>query len=137
MSSREAARTTPTQPESHQPGGGPEAGAEPAGKGAEEGSGGDGRPRALAPTPIAHGASFGPGVYLTPDVELTSCYGFTDRCGRKQALYCLVAPGVTHLLDPASEEYNYHSWKAAAREALLRQHRPGRPAPARAQAQEK
>ena len=30
--------------------------------------------------PVAHGASWGPGVYCTPDVGLTSCYGFSDRC---------------------------------------------------------
>eukprot|EP01044_Picomonas_judraskeda_P012833 COSAG03_NODE_1879_length_3397_cov_28.414797_2_plen_668_part_01 len=72
--------------------------------------------------PMAHGARWGHGVYCTPDVNLTSCYGFRDRLGRKQALYCLVAPGSAHLLDPSTEEYDYDTWKASASDALLRQY---------------
>ena len=71
--------------------------------------------------PIAHGAAWGPGCYLTPDVSLTDCYGYSDKWGRRQCLYCLVAPGAVHLLDPVCEEYDYDHWKATTREALLRE----------------
>lgn len=69
--------------------------------------------------PISHGDSYGPGCYLTPDVKLTDCYGFSDKLGRRQCLYCLVAPGAVHLLDPDYEDYDYDHWKAKARDKLL------------------
>ena len=49
----------------------------------------------------SHGAVYGQGVYTTPDIELTNCYGFRDRFGRRQALLCLVNMGHTDILQNA------------------------------------
>ena len=50
---------------------------------------------------VANGAVYGPGVYTTPDIELTDCYGFNDVYGRRQALLCLVNMGHTDVLEEA------------------------------------
>jgi hypothetical protein len=68
--------------------------------------------------PMAHGARYGPGVYLTPDISLTSCYGYSDVKARRQALCCLVIPGRAHQLDPDAEVYSYELWKEKV-EAVL------------------
>jgi hypothetical protein len=49
----------------------------------------------------AHGAAYGKGVYTTPGIELTNCYGFRDRYGRRQVLLCLVNMGHTDVLENA------------------------------------
>jgi len=54
---------------------------------------------------ISHGAVYGSGVYTTPDIDMTNCYGFRDRYGRRQALLCLVNMGHTDVLENAFDSY--------------------------------
>jgi hypothetical protein len=43
--------------------------------------------------PIRHGARFGQGIYLSPDISLSESYGFSDCEGSRQILFCMVAMG--------------------------------------------
>jgi hypothetical protein len=51
--------------------------------------------------PMRHGARFGQGVYLSPDLKLSEQYGFVDSEGSRQILYCMVAMGSTQFIKDA------------------------------------